>query len=133
MAKGSHDKQRVLILSNHPVLGEGIQHLLKEEPAIEVVGMEAIAPECIDRVAFLRPDVVILAGGVKSPQLSQLTSHLLERFANLPLICVDLERDTVQIYHSRQVPARSRDLKEALRDLKGLSSFTSCQSGETGY
>jgi DNA-binding NarL/FixJ family response regulator len=110
----SMNQQRVLILYTQSLFGEGIQHILGEEPTVEVIGVEPLAPESLAIVASLRPDVLIVAEGDHSPLIGQI----LQTYADLPLICVSLEKNTVQIYYTHQVPARSVDLKETLRHLR---------------
>ena len=111
------DRQRVLILYIQPLLGEGIQIILRDEPTVEVLGMEPLTPESLDIVAALHPDVVITAEGVYSSQATRLIGQLLQIHAEVPLIRVGLEENRVQIHHSCQLPASVRGLKDALRRL----------------
>ncbi|MFQ5856272.1 MAG: hypothetical protein ACE5LU_11575 [Anaerolineae bacterium] len=111
------DRQRVLILCTQSLLGEGIQLILGDEPAVEVVDMASLAPESLDSVGTLRPDVIILAEESHSSRATWLTGQLLQAHPETPLIRVALEEDRVQIYSGRQVPASAADLKDALRCL----------------
>lgn len=71
---------RVLLVDDFPLVREGIAAALEADPAIEVVGQAATAPEGLDRARELRPDVVVLdmrmpeAGGLVL--LEQLTEEL---------------------------------------------------------
>jgi DNA-binding NarL/FixJ family response regulator len=51
---------RVLIADDHPILRAGLLQAIKEAPDIEVVGEAGTGPELWDRLAELRPDVLLL-------------------------------------------------------------------------
>ena len=51
---------RVLIADDHPILRAGLLQAIKEAPDIEVVGEAGTGPELWNRLAELRPDVLLL-------------------------------------------------------------------------
>ena len=71
---------RVLLVDDFPLVREGIAAALETDPAIEVVGQAASAPEGLERARTLRPDVVLL--DMRMPEgggmvlLEQLTEEL---------------------------------------------------------
>jgi DNA-binding NarL/FixJ family response regulator len=51
---------RVLVADDHPVVRDGLVAILSTQPDIDVVGEAANGKEVIDKVAALRPDVLLL-------------------------------------------------------------------------
>ena len=51
---------RLLICDDHELFLEGIKAILRQEPAIEVVGEARDGREAVDKALLLRPDVVLM-------------------------------------------------------------------------
>ena len=51
---------RVLIVDDHPMVAEGIQFLLENEPQIDVIGILSNGQDVIDQVETLNPDVILM-------------------------------------------------------------------------
>jgi DNA-binding NarL/FixJ family response regulator len=51
---------RVLVVDDHAVVRQGLKHLLKGEPDIEVVGEAGDGKQALDLVGEVRPDVVTM-------------------------------------------------------------------------
>jgi DNA-binding NarL/FixJ family response regulator len=64
------DKIRVLVADDHPVVRAGVRMLIGSQPDMEVVGEAADGAECVERVAALRPHVVVL--DLSMPRLAGL-------------------------------------------------------------
>lgn len=56
----SSDTIRVVIADDHPMMREGIRHVLETEPEFDVVGEAANGPDAGRLVEELRPDVAVL-------------------------------------------------------------------------
>ena len=53
-------KARLLVADDHPVLREGLVAALNTQPDFEVIGEASNGAEAVERVARLKPDVVLL-------------------------------------------------------------------------
>lgn len=51
---------RIVIADDHPIFREGLRRLLEIEPGFSVVGEAADGREAVERVAALKPDVLLL-------------------------------------------------------------------------
>src|SRR5262249_20254993 len=51
---------RVLVCDDHALVRSGLRHLLESEASVAVVGEAADAEQAVERVAELRPDVLLL-------------------------------------------------------------------------
>ena len=57
---GGAAAKRVFIFSRHPLFGQGVERLLRGEPGLSVVGLEADANKAVEQITALNPDVIIL-------------------------------------------------------------------------
>ncbi len=51
---------RILIVSAHPLFGQGVGRLLCQDAGLSVVGIEGDVPTAQERIRELKPDIVIL-------------------------------------------------------------------------
>ncbi len=51
---------RILIVDDHPLVRDGIQTMLRDEPLIEIAGASKTAAEAIDFLANEEPDIILL-------------------------------------------------------------------------
>ena len=58
---------RILVADDHPIVRDGLVAVLSTQPDFEIVGEAATGPETIQRVAALRPDIVLL--DIEMPEL----------------------------------------------------------------
>jgi DNA-binding NarL/FixJ family response regulator len=56
----SHERIRVLLVDDHPIVREGLQSFLSSRDSIEVVGEAGDAEQAVAEAERLRPDVVLL-------------------------------------------------------------------------
>ncbi len=54
------ERKKVLLVDDHEVVRIGLKALINRQPAIEVVGEAANAPEAVTQAQSLRPDVVLM-------------------------------------------------------------------------
>lgn len=66
------DPVKVLIVDDHPMVAEGIQSILESYDDIEVVGSLTDGRDAVDRMAALRPDVVLM--DLNMPKLGGLSA-----------------------------------------------------------
>ncbi len=59
---------RVLLADDHPIVGEGIHHLLERVDGIQVVGEAPSGAQTLQMIAELKPDVLIL--DIEMPDIS---------------------------------------------------------------
>src|SRR5207237_2330160 len=51
---------RILIADDHPIVREGLTAVLETQPDFAIVGAAASGTQAVERVAALRPDVILL-------------------------------------------------------------------------
>ncbi len=106
---------RVLILSNHPLFGQGVESLLRRETGLEIVGRDADVDKAMERIKELQPDVVILDSGDPSCTLTPAVMRILREGVETKVIGLNLQDNTICIYRGEQrVVKEVKDLLEAM-------------------
>ena len=59
----SQSRTRVLVLYRHPLLGEGLAHLLGGEPKLEVLTVAADEADAVERALATNPAVIVFEEG----------------------------------------------------------------------
>jgi len=118
----------------HPLLGEGLEAILGGLTDVELVGPLTPEVQWQDQLPRDAPDVVFIAGDDREMHdAAPLTTQILDRYPDVPVIRVGLEQNAVRLYTSRTLPARSADLIGVIRNLpmhRLQSSRRSARSSE---
>ncbi len=119
MAAGAADNRRtirVVIADDHPVVREGLAAMLEREPDIEVVGEARDGQEAIERVAALRPDVVLM--DLQMPRVDGVEAirQIRERHSGVHVLVLTTYDDDESILRGVEAGARGYLLKDAPRD-----------------
>ena len=107
--------KRVFILSSHPLFGQGVESLLRQESRLEIVGREANVDNAMERIKELQPDVVILDGGDAAYAPTGEVMRILRERVGTKVIGLNLHDNTICIYRGEQrVVKEVKDLVEAI-------------------
>jgi chemotaxis response regulator CheB len=112
------DKQRVMLVCSPSLLGESLATILGADEGVDLIGAWEPDTQDLAQLAEIKPDVVVVAreeGAV--PTYGALTAQILARYPEIPVISVGLARTEVRVYTSTALPARSRDLLDAIHKL----------------
>ena len=108
-------KARVLIVSELGLFGEGVEGLLRQEPGLEIVGLETDPGQAIRRVKEALPDVVILTDGGGASGLETELLHMVREGFHMRIVEIHLATNTLCIYcGERQSIREVRDLVDTL-------------------
>jgi chemotaxis response regulator CheB len=110
---------RVLLLSAHPLLSEGLANLLSQMEDLILVGPRAVSGFAVADLNECLPDVVLLAEQeTEDASANALLLQILQHVPDLPVIQIDLSgNNIVRVYTSHTRPARSADLIDTIRSL----------------
>lgn len=120
---------RVLIADDHPIMREALKHLLALEQDIEVVGEAADGREVLNKVAELKPDVLLL--DLRMPYLDGLGT--LERMQQMGsptrVLILTASEDKAEYVSAMKLGCAGIVLKQAPPDLI-LKSIRKVYGGE---
>lgn len=112
-------KHRVLLLSDQPLLGEGLANLLGQIEGVEVIGPRSTASFVLTDLSTCMPDVVVFAEQDADDLMADAVMlQILRHSPDLPVIQIDLSDNSIaHVYTSHTLPARSTDLIDMIRSL----------------
>jgi hypothetical protein len=70
------------------------------------------------RLQAVKPSMVLVAGESENDVSTHLISDLLKRFADVPIVWIEMEANVLRMYTSHTLPANSADLIDAIRQQK---------------
>ena len=124
-------KRRVLLFSAQKLFGESLEQTLGQVEDLELAGHWLLDDQVMAHLSCAAPDFVIITDeGLSPEQLSHLTAQILDRYPDLPVFRVTLERNQMQVFSSHLLPARSANLIDLIQHLSGRSSGFDFESNE---
>jgi hypothetical protein len=111
------NKIRICLLCAQPLLGEILVQLLgKLEDIVLTISPQA-DPYALGEMERGWTDVILVAEEEACSGQGSLAARVIECFPDLPVVQVGLEQNIVRIFTSRQLPAYSTSLIQAIRSL----------------
>jgi DNA-binding NarL/FixJ family response regulator len=111
-------RARVLVVSGLSLFGEGIEGLLRQEPGLEIVGLETDPGQAIGRIREAHPDVVILTDGQAAAGFAPELVRLVREGFRIRVVEVQLATNTLCLYCGEQQPIREvRDLVDTVQHI----------------
>jgi len=135
---------RVLLVDDHPVVREGFKRLL-EQPGLSICGEASNGREAIERVAALKPDLVLM--DLSMPEIGgiEATREIRRRHPATKVVVVSLHESTQASMLAREAGAdayvaKSRaatELIETIRSVLAQNGFPKAaslaQRGTSGH
>jgi len=103
----------VFIADDHPVLCEGLAHVLQAHADIRVVGVAANGRDAVREVSQLHPDVVI--ADIAMPEMNgiEATRQIGERCPDTRVVILSMHAAPDYVFHALEAGARGYLLKES--------------------
>ena len=122
-------RTRILLADDHPVLRQGIRHLLEREGDFEVVGEAGDGEEAVKLASELMPDVAVMDVGM--PKLSGLeaTKQIKARYPAIAVLVLTIHDDNEYIVGLLQAGAAGYLLKSAYGE-ELVQAIRSVRAGE---
>jgi DNA-binding NarL/FixJ family response regulator len=107
--------RRVFIISSHPLFGQGVESLLRQETGVDIAGRETDVDTAIERIKELRPHVVILDSADPACVPTPAVMRILKEGLEAKVIGLNLQDNTLCIYRGEQRVVKSvEDLVQAI-------------------
>ncbi len=108
---------RVLVVDDHPVVRHGVQHLLANDPEVEVVGEADSGPRALEQVVALQPDIVILDMRLPGTDGVEITQQLRRSHPEVKIIVLTAYRDEEYLLGALRAGAHAYLLKQASHEM----------------
>ena len=104
---------RLLLVDDHPLVRDGLRARLEVVAGFEVVGEAGNAVEARERMAALRPSLVLMDVGMKDVNGIELTAMLLEVDPTLQVLMLSMYDNPEYVQRAMQAGARGYVLKDS--------------------
>jgi two-component system response regulator NreC len=104
---------KCLIVDDHTLFRDGLRRVLESEPDLEVIGEASDAAGALDRVAELRPDVVLMDIGMPGMDSFEAAKQLLQNFPSTRLIFLTMYEEEEYLLQCMSVGAAGFMLKDS--------------------
>lgn len=95
------------ILYSHSLFAHGLEHLLRREGAVTVIGVEKAGREALARIRPLNPDVIIVEGKRTGFETERLLSRYFREQPKTRIVCLNLHDNTAVLYSGSRCVANS--------------------------
>jgi DNA-binding NarL/FixJ family response regulator len=109
----SHAPVRVLVVDDHELFRLGLERALAKEPGIEVVGEAADGEAALERVAALRPDVVLMDVRMPGTDGIEATRRIRETDPDVRVLVLAGSHADADVFAAVRAGAHGYLLKEA--------------------
>jgi DNA-binding NarL/FixJ family response regulator len=106
----------VMIVDDHPLVLQGLQRVLENEPDVAVVGAAKNGEDALDMAQELMPDVVLLDINLPTINGMQVTRLLKEDLPNVAVIMLTAYHDESQVMHAVRAGASAYYPKDVTVD-----------------
>ncbi|MFT4031465.1 MAG: response regulator transcription factor [Siphonobacter sp.] len=122
-------KIRVLIADDHLVVRKGIRMLLEDENSIEIVGEAADGQDALDKIAEIKPDVVLL--DISMPGLNGMDAAkaIAQQYSTVKPLIFSVHNNQEYILKSVESGAAGYLLKDSTKD-EILTAIQKVSQGE---
>jgi two-component system NarL family response regulator len=104
---------RIMLVDDHPLIREAIAHLVASAPDFELVGEAANGKECLERIADLRPDILVLDIAMPDMNGEQVSRELRRRYPELKIIALSGYNDRQFVRAMTKAGAKAYVVKSA--------------------
>lgn len=87
--------KRILIVDDHPVVRQGIKHLLEQEPDLRVCAEAESAGEALQALQKQKPDLAIVDISLKGTDGLELTKWIRAQDENLPILILSMHDESL--------------------------------------
>ena len=109
-------KIQILIVDDHPVVRDGLTTVLNHEQDFHVCGQTDDAPEALQAIAELNPDIAIVDISLKSSDGIELTKTIKARYPKLFVIVLSIHDELVYAERVLLAGAKAYLMKDAISE-----------------
>src|SRR5262249_20312115 len=105
-------KSKVLIVDDHPLFREGLQQLLGRDADLTMCGEASNAPEAMQRIAELKPDLVVVDISLGAGSGIDLIKAIRNGYDDLPVLVVSMHDESLYAERSLRAGAMGYVMKQ---------------------
>ena len=109
-------KRRLLLIDHHPILRDGLAHLILAEPDLEVCGQIDNSVRALYEIAALKPHLIILEIALKSCNGLDLIKRIKTVYAELPVLAFSVNDEFLYAERALRAGALGYLMKQSPRE-----------------
>jgi DNA-binding NarL/FixJ family response regulator len=107
-------KTQILIVDDHPVVREGLETMLNHEQDLNVCAQAEDAPQALQAIAELNPDIAIVDISLKNSDGIELTKTIKAKYPELAVIILSVHDESVYAERVLLAGAQAYLMKDAV-------------------
>ena len=104
-------KKKILLVDDHPLLREGLRHLIDRQPDLVVCGEAGNAPDAMVAVKKFTPDLMLVDISMPGRDGIDLTKQLWAQYPKLPVLVLSMHDESVYAERALRAGARGYMMK----------------------
>jgi DNA-binding NarL/FixJ family response regulator len=113
MGKSQSEKNRILIVDDHPLFRQGLRQMIDRTPGLVVCGEAPDAPSAMKAVAELKPDLVLVDITLEGSNGIDLIKTLKAKYDELPILVISMHDESLYAERSLRAGALGYVMKNA--------------------
>ena len=105
-------KQRILIVDDHPIVREGLTTIINEQTDLVVCGEAEDAQTALEAVGTLRPDLMIVDVSLKGINGIELVKLIQRRYEKMPILVLSMHDESLYVERVLRAGARGYIMKQ---------------------
>lgn len=122
-------KIRILLADDHAIVRQGFKLILNQQPDMTVVGEAGDGAEAVQKVAELKPDLVIMDIAMPRVNGVEATRRIMENYPECGILVLSMHKDAVYVRETLRAGAKGYLLKETI-DQDLLRAVRAVANGE---
>lgn len=106
MMKRKKRKSRIFIVDDHPIMRDGIAQLVNQQPDLEICGEASSAPEALEALEDLKPDLMVVDISLAGMDGIELIKIVKKRRSGLPMLVLSMHAEG--LYAERAIRAGAK-------------------------
>ena len=105
-------KNRILIVDDHPIVREGLTTIINEQTDLVVCGEAEDAQTALEAVGTLRPDLMIVDVSLKGINGIELVKLIQRRYEKMPILVLSMHDESLYVERVLRAGARGYIMKQ---------------------
>ena len=106
-------KSKVFIVDDHPIMRDGIAQLVNQQPDLVVCGEASSAPEALDALARIEPELMLVDISLTGMDGIELIKIVRKRKPGLPMLVLSMHPEALYAERSVRAGAKGYVMKHA--------------------
>ena len=103
---------KILLVDDHPIVRQGLAELIEQEPDLSVCGEAETAPEALEAIVTMKPDIAIVDVSLPDASGVELIKEIKAGHADVPVLVLSMHDETLYAERVLRAGAKGYIMKE---------------------